>query len=200
MRTDDPGLPHPGAMLDAAERLARLPDLGRAVRQRAVGPMDAGRGMLFINLHPRDLDDEELWSPDAPLSRIAEQTVLEITERASLENVRSVRKRVEALRELGFRIAVDDLGAGYAGLTSFASLQPDFVKFDMSLVRGVDRDPVRQKLIRSMTDLCMEMDIEVVAEGIETPEERDVVVELGCHLLQGFRFGKPGRPFPDVAW
>jgi len=200
MRTEDPGLPHPGAMLDAAERLARLPELGRAVRSRAVGPMIDQPGLLFINLHPRDLDDENLWSVEAPLTSMAERTVLEITERASLENVRSVRKRVEALRDLGFRIAVDDLGAGYAGLTSFASLQPDFVKYDMSLVRGVHRDPVRQKLIRSMTDLCVEMGIEVVAEGIETPEERDVLVKLGCHLLQGFRFGKPGPPFPEVTW
>lgn len=200
MRSENPGLPHPGAMINAAERLARLPDLGRTVRQRAVEPMTPQRGLLFVNLHPCDLEDEDLRSPKASLSRIAARTVLEITERASLESVRNVRQRVEELRALGFRIALDDLGAGYAGLTSFASLQPDFVKYDMSLVRGIHRDPVRQRLIRSMTDLCVEMGIEVVAEGVEIPQERDTLVDLGCHLLQGFLFGKPGRPFPSVTW
>jgi len=202
MRSDDPGLPHPGAVLDAAERLARLPELGQLIRERATAPMlaDEQRGLLFLNLHPRDLVDEHLISRKAPLTALASRTVLEVTERASLDNLSDVRRRVERLRSLGFRIAVDDLGAGYAGLTSFASLQPDYVKFDMSLVRGLDRDPVRQKLMRSMNDLCVEMDIQTVAEGIETEAERDAVIDTGCDLLQGYRIAKPGRPFPDAAW
>ncbi len=202
MRSDDPGLPHPGAVLDAAERLARLPELGQLIRERATEPMlaDEQRGLLFLNLHPRDLVDEHLVSGRAPLTALAHRTVLEVTERASLDNLSDVRGRVERLRSLGFRIAVDDLGAGYAGLTSFASLQPDFVKFDMSLIRGVDRDSVRQKLMRSMNDLCVEMGIQTVAEGIETAAERDAVIDAGCHLLQGYRLAKPGRPFPDAAW
>ena len=202
MRSDDPGLPHPGAVLDAAERLARLPELGQLIRERATAPMlaDEQRGLLFLNLHPRDLVDEHLVSRTAPLTALASRTVLEVTERASLDNLSDVRRRVERLRSLGFRIAVDDLGAGYAGLTSFASLEPDYVKFDMSLVRGLDRDPVRQKLMRSMNDLCVEMNIQTVAEGIETPAERDAVIDTGCHLLQGYLIAKPGRPFPDAAW
>ena len=98
------------------------------------------------------------------------------------------------------RIAVDDLGAGYAGLTSFAQLEPEFVKLDMSLVRDVHRVALKRKLIRSMTTLCKEMGIVVVAEGIETVEERDNVIALGCDLLQGYLFAKPGRPFPEVRW
>ncbi len=101
---------------------------------------------------------------------------------------------------MGFRIAVDDLGAGYAGLTSFALLEPDFVKFDMALVRDVQTSPIRQKLIGSMTTLCREMGMRVVAEGIETVEERDTVMQLGCDLLQGFLLGRPGRAFPTPTW
>ncbi len=202
MRTEDDGFPNPGALLDAAERLARVDELSRTVRHLAVPSvvecLDGGN--LFLNLHPRDLMDSQLFSRKTRLATIADRTVLEVTERATLEDVRDVRHRVDELRELGFRIAVDDLGAGYAGLTSFASLRPEFVKIDMSLVRSVDADPVRRKLIRSMTEVCHDMDIRVVAEGIETTRECEAVVDCGCDLLQGYLLARPGAPFPAVRW
>jgi EAL domain-containing protein (putative c-di-GMP-specific phosphodiesterase class I) len=86
---------------------------------------------------------------------------------------------------------VDDLGAGYAALSSFASLEPDMGKLDMSLLRGVDSHPTRRKLVGAMAELCRNLGILVVAEGIEIEAERDVVVELGCDLLQGFLLGRP---------
>ena len=89
--------------------------------------------LLFINLHAMELDDDSLISAAAPLSRHAARVVLEVTERAPLEKIRDVTARVAQLRALGYRIAVDDLGAGYAGLTSFAHLEPEVVKVDMSL-------------------------------------------------------------------
>lgn len=79
----------------------------------------------------------------------------------------------------------DDLGAGYAGLTSFTQLEPEVAKLDMSLVRGVDVDPRRQSIVRSMRQLCDELRIAVVAEGVETAAERSMLAELGCDLLQG---------------
>jgi EAL domain-containing protein (putative c-di-GMP-specific phosphodiesterase class I) len=106
---------------------------------------------------------------------------------------------VTRLRGLGYRIAIDDLGAGYAGLTSFAQLEPEVVKVDMSLVRGIDSSPVKQKLVRSIIALCTELGIQLVAEGIETPAERDAVVALGGDLCQGYLFAKPGRGFPTPA-
>ena len=125
--------------------------------------------------------------------------VLEVTERTSLEGVRDVTRRVAKLREMGFRIAVDDLGAGYAGLTSFSLLEPEVVKLDMALVRGVDDNPTKQKVIRSMATLCREMGVDMVVEGIETDAERDAVVQLGGDLLQGYLFARPGPPFPRVG-
>src|SRR5207249_3254913 len=98
------------------------------------------------------------------------------------------------------RIAVDDLGAGYAGLSSFAQLEPEVVKLDMTLVRDAPGSLTKQRLIRSMVTLCDEMGLTVVAEGVETAAERDVLVALGCHLLQGYLLGRPGRPFPEVTW
>jgi EAL domain-containing protein (putative c-di-GMP-specific phosphodiesterase class I) len=201
LRSNEPSLPHPGAVLDAATRLGRLDALGRSIRDLAAAPMSgAGIEMLFVNLHVTDLMDPSLSSPDSALSQIAHRVVLEITERSSLDEVKDVRARVAALREMGFRIAVDDLGAGYAGLTSFTLLEPEIVKLDMSLVRDVHQNSTKQKVIRSMTALSQDMGMTVVAEGVETIEERDTLIELDCDLLQGFLFARPGKPFPEVKW
>ena len=202
VRTSEATIPHPGVLLDAAERLERLDELGRAIRSSSAAPVAEApeRGSLFVNLHARDLVDETLFDPDAPLSKVAPRVVLEITERASLDQVKDVRARVADLRALGFRIAIDDLGAGYAGLTSFATLEPEIVKLDMSLIRDVHESPTKQKLIYAMTSLCKEMGMTVVAEGVETVAERDALVDIGCDLLQGYLFAKPGRAFPEFAW
>jgi EAL domain-containing protein (putative c-di-GMP-specific phosphodiesterase class I) len=202
LRSDEPSLPHPGAVLDAATRLGRLEELGRLIRTRAAQPMllapDAGR--LFVNLHVTDLLDPLLVSSVSPLAAIASRVVLEITERSSLDEVRDVRTRIASLREMGYSIAVDDLGAGYAGLTSFTLLEPEIVKLDMSLIRDAHQNSTKQKVIRSMTALSKDMGMIVVAEGVETTAERDVLIELGCDYLQGYFFARPGPPFPEVKW
>jgi EAL domain-containing protein (putative c-di-GMP-specific phosphodiesterase class I) len=202
LRSNENMLPHAGAILDAAERLDRIHELGRAIRARAIEPMPAAPAdaLLFVNLHSRDLMDEMLFSRDAPLSSIAERVVLEITERASLDDVEDARAKVSRLRKMGFRIAVDDLGAGYAGLTSFAMLEPELVKLDMTLVRDIDRSPTKQKLVRSVTGLCKELGMMVVGEGVESEAERDVLIASGCDLLQGYLFARPGKPFPGHTW
>lgn len=202
MRMKHPRIPDPGAMLDAAEKLDVLDALGRAVRARSAAPVAKApeSGILFVNLHPDDLDDPDLSDPGSPLTKIAERVVLEITERKSISSLETLRQRIIGLRELGFRIAVDDLGAGYAGLTSFALLEPDIVKIDMSLVREVDRSPVKQRLVRSITTLCRDMGIAVIGEGIETKAEREMLIECGCDLLQGFLLARPGPPFPSFEW
>jgi EAL domain-containing protein (putative c-di-GMP-specific phosphodiesterase class I) len=144
-------------------------------------------------LHPADLNDDSLFAPDAPLSRHAHRVVLEITERQSLDNISEVRSRFAALRKLGYRLAIDDLGAGYAGLSSVATLNPEVIKIDMSLVRGIDASFTRQVLVRSLVGLGQSIGAEVVAEGIETEAERDVLVDLECRLLQGYLFGRPAK-------
>jgi EAL domain-containing protein (putative c-di-GMP-specific phosphodiesterase class I) len=179
-----------------------MPVLGRAIRDAAAAgfagaPPDV---VLFVNLHPYDLKDDALLAPDAPLSKLAPRVVLEITERAAIDDVNDVRERVAALRSLGFRIAIDDLGAGYAGLTAFAQLEPEVVKLDMSLVRDVHENDTKRRLIRSMTEVCAEMGRLVVAEGIEVRAERDALHELGCELMQGYMFARPAKGFPVVRW
>jgi EAL domain-containing protein (putative c-di-GMP-specific phosphodiesterase class I)/CheY-like chemotaxis protein len=202
LRSDEKALPHPGAILDAAERLGQLHDLGRGTRAAACAPLAQAPHpcALFVNLHSSDLMDDALLSAKSPLSALAERVVLEITERASLEKVTDVTAKLTELRRMGFRIAIDDLGAGYAGLTSFATLEPEFVKLDMSLVRDINRNHTKEAVVRSMASVCKELGMLVVAEGVETAEECDLLVALGCDFLQGYFLAKPGRPFPRFVW
>jgi EAL domain-containing protein (putative c-di-GMP-specific phosphodiesterase class I) len=200
LRSADRALPHPGAILDAAERLERITTLGRGVRSHAakvINHAPESRGLMFVNLHLLDLFDKQLLSPFAPLSKVASRVVLEITERSSLEGQIDLRYRVAELRELGFRIAIDDLGGGHARMGTFSPLDTDFVKLDMSLVRDVDKHQMKQRLIRSVTQLCREQGTQVIGEGVETEAEAEMLVELGCDLLQGYVIAKPGPPFVD---
>jgi EAL domain-containing protein (putative c-di-GMP-specific phosphodiesterase class I) len=201
LRSEEPTLPHPGSLLDAAERLGRLGDLGSCIRRRALATLTADQEwILFLNLHPQDLADDTLLDDLLEHHEHLPRLVLEVTERASLEQVPAARERIASLREAGCRIAVDDLGAGYAGLSSFVQLEPDVVKLDTSLVRDADSSPVKQRLIRSLTEVCKDLGYSVVGEGVETEGERDVLIDLGCDLLQGYRFGRPERPFVQPSW
>jgi len=202
VRNEEPTLRAPPDLFEAAERLGRLRELGRIIRDRVAQtlidvPIESE---IFVNVHALELDDDSLFAATSPLSAVAKRVVLEITERAPLEKIKDVNSRVAQLRAMGYRIAVDDLGAGYAGLTSFAQLEPEVVKVDMSLIRGLDQSPTKQKLLRSMVGLCRELDIKMIAEGIETPEERDTLVRLGGDLCQGYLFARPGRAFPTVKF
>jgi two-component system cell cycle sensor histidine kinase/response regulator CckA len=198
MRTTEPSMPNPGALLDAATQLGRLPLLGRRVRGLSAQAFAtrADEAALFVNLHPEDLDDAELLAATAPLTAIAPRVILEVTERASLDSCSGLGDRIARLRKLGFRIAVDDIGAGYSGLTSFTELTPEVVKIDMSLVRDVHKSTLKQRTIGALTRLCHEIGTLVVAEGVETVEERDCVIALECDLLQGYLLGKPSREPP----
>jgi EAL domain-containing protein (putative c-di-GMP-specific phosphodiesterase class I)/FixJ family two-component response regulator len=203
VRSDEPLMNSPEAILDAADRLGRLRDLGRVIRAKIAGlaqTAGAASAKLFVNLHPSDLNDEELYSQEAPLSRFASHVVLEVTERSSLFGVANVATSVAKLKGLGFQIAIDDLGAGYSGLMSFTELDPEVAKLDMSLIRDIDVDPRRQSIVRSMKQLCDELGILVVAEGVETVAERDMLVHLGCDLLQGYLFARPAREFQAPRW
>lgn len=197
VRSFEPTLGRPDDLLDAAERLGRMHDLGRAIRGMVAKTLRDGppEGLMFVNLHTDDLDDEELYAASSPLSEFSSRVVLEITERAAIDRIVEPMQRMARLRAMGYRIAVDDLGAGYAGLTSFAQLEPEIVKVDMSLVRDLDQSMTKQKLIRSMVDLCRDLQIQLVAEGIETTDERDTLIRLGADLCQGYLFARPAALF-----
>ncbi|HVY29489.1 MAG TPA: EAL domain-containing response regulator [Polyangiaceae bacterium] len=201
VRSSDSDLPNPGLLFDAAERLGRVQELGMRIRDLVSEclPKAPPRASIFINLHALDLMHDSLYLLHAPLAPFAERVVFEVTERASLQRIDDLRARISRLRDLGFRIAVDDLGAGYAGLSSFSQLEPDIVKLDMSLVRGIDASPSKAALVRSMVQVCtQELRMSVVCEGVETAAERDTLHRLGAELLQGYLFAKPERGFREL--
>jgi EAL domain-containing protein (putative c-di-GMP-specific phosphodiesterase class I) len=197
VRSSEPRMPNPSEILDAAARLDRITELGRAVRDQIATDMEdaPSDACILVNLHPTDLEDDTLCDPESPLGKRAARVVLEVTERAALYTVSNVSKRVAALRKMGYRIAIDDLGAGYAGLASFTVLEPEIAKIDMSLVRGIDTDSRRQAIVKSLLALCGELGATALAEGVETKSECDALVSLGCNVFQGYFFAKPGRGF-----
>lgn len=202
LRVREPELPSPPAVIEAAEITGRTDEVGAAVRAAASlaferAPRDAH---LFLNILPLDLMAEELYDSRSAIGMLADRIVLEVTERAELGKVKDAMPRIHRLRALGYRIAVDDLGAGYAGLSSFAALEPEFTKLDMSLVRGAHTSSVKQRVVGSIVSLCRELGSVVVAEGIETKEDRLTLASLGCELMQGYFFAKPAPAFPDVNW
>jgi EAL domain-containing protein (putative c-di-GMP-specific phosphodiesterase class I) len=189
-------------LVGAAESLGSLFPLGRAVRGAVARAMPGAPdgAALFVNLHPHELLDPDLASPDAPLSRVAHRVVLELTERAAVARRAELRERIDVLRRLGFRVAIDDLGAGFSSLDLLADLRPDFVKLDMSLVRRVDRDDARCRIVGHLLRLARDLGAAAVAEGVETTGERDALLSLGAPLLQGYLFGLPGPDLSAPSW
>jgi EAL domain-containing protein (putative c-di-GMP-specific phosphodiesterase class I) len=128
-----------------------------------------------------------------PLDRI----IFEVTEGERVEDGPWFAEILREYKRCGFRTAIDDFGAGYAGLKLLADFQPDLIKLDMDLVRGVDTHRARQAIVSGMVRLCKDMGIQIIAEGIETTGERDFLCDAGIHLMQGYLFAKPA--FKAVA-
>jgi len=198
MRTRDATLSSPADILAVAEKLGEVHTLGQKSRKLIAEVMTQHPEVpgVFVNLHVLDLLDEELYSAESPLRPFAAHIHFEITERMAIEHVPDTHERIGHLRRLGYKIAVDDLGEGYSGLNSFASLEPDAVKLDMSLIRGIEKAPTKRRMVRALASLCRELGTPLVAEGVETQAELDTLVELGADWLQGFLFARPDYPLP----
>lgn len=201
-RSGHPDIPHPGVLFDAGEAAGRTLEIEARIRH-LIGeslvslPPDA---QLFVNLHPNTLDDESFYHETNPLFAAPDRIVLEVTERASLDGITDLQQKICSLKDRGFKIAVDDLGAGYAGLNTFALLQPDIVKLDIDLIRGIDASSTNQRVVSSMVRLGQEIDFLSVAEGIENEQELRTLIDLGCDLLQGFLLARPAKSFTLPVW
>ena len=195
VRSDDPEFKSADKFVRMAERHDAVELLDRAIRERVAADLDAQivPRQVLVNLHPRSLLDESLYAADGPFAHHRERVILEITERENLSAIGDLSARVRRLRDLGHRVAIDDLGSGYSGLSTFTAIVPDIVKFDLELIRDIDHSAAKSKLVRSMTTLCRDMGITTIAEGIETPAERRCAIDLGCDLLQGYLLGRPAR-------
>lgn len=194
LRSADPVLSGPLSVLRAAEEHGLIGRLAEAVATRASTILDGlpGSQRLFVNLHPAELGDPDgLDERLRMLQRYAARITFEITERSSLADARGWEKSVETILRRGFNVAVDDLGSGYSSLSVLAELQPRYIKIDMSIVRDIDRTPRKHRLFDLLCRFADATDTLVVAEGIETQAEADVVRSCGAHFMQGYLFARP---------
>jgi len=180
-----------------AERTELLGAFERLCRSTAIKSAAAlqGRGLLFLNASARAVEDPE-WSNGAVDALLAKSgmspkdVVVELTERMAVTQVDTFSAVLRSFKARGYRVAVDDMGAGYASLQSLASIEPDFLKFDVSLVRDIDKSSIKQGLLESLRSLADKIRARVIAEGIEREEERKTLLSLGVELGQGFLFHK----------
>ena len=147
---------------------------------------------LSLNASVEAILSEEFRATMADIP--AERIVLELTEHTPVEDYTRLSLVIDELRSRGVRLAIDDAGAGFSSLRHILDLQPDVIKLDIGLIRGIDRDPARQSLGRALLAFALDaFDASVVAEGIETPGELAALRELGCPCGQGFLLGRPVR-------
>jgi len=178
---------------------ADLHRFDEACRDRAIR-MAVQLGMkthLNLNFLPNAVFAGENWmerSLEAALSTgfPLERIILEVTEGETIADPAGFARIVNAYRRQGVKLAIHDFGAGYAGLNLLAEFQPDLVKIDMSLVRGINGDGPRQAIVRGVAQVCDDLGIDVIAEGVETAEEYAWFSGLGVRLFQGYFFAKPG--------
>lgn len=161
------------------------------------------RDHLFINMDAEGLAhlhlaEQSLAARAAEFNIAPSRVVLEITERQAVEDFPRLTQYIEQLREEGFKIAIDDAGAGYSSLHSIAELRPDFVKIDRSLVRTIENSPTRRALLSTLTHYAHQIGAHVIAEGLETRDELATVVEMGVSYGQGYLLGKPADHFKSL--
>jgi EAL domain-containing protein (putative c-di-GMP-specific phosphodiesterase class I) len=192
------GIANPQGCFEFAHEAGLAPALESVALQRALPKRKALPPACYLgaNVSATVLTRPEIRAVlenAAPL----EDVVIELTERHPLESLPQSRRAAAWLRRLGARLAIDDVGAGYAGLQWFIELEPDVVKLDRALIRGLERDRWRRTVVRSLVAMCRDVGATAVAEGIETPAELDAARELGVPCGQGFLLGRPSLDEPS---
>jgi diguanylate cyclase (GGDEF)-like protein len=189
-------------LFDTATRAGsgKLWELELACRERILEqiPEEGPGGFLFMNVDPFVLLDAR-FSADVTRARLEgsrlrpEQIVFEITERRAISDFEQFRAAAEHYHRLGFQIAIDDAGAGYSGLQTLVRTRPQFVKLDQELIRNIHVHGLKQNLLRFFVNFARSSGFQLIAEGIETPEELEAVMRLGIHYGQGYFIARPRR-------
>ncbi len=189
------GLESCAAMFDAASRLNMEVELSRMLRWEGVreGLNLPHNSMLFVNTHPLEIRNEGLVDSMANARQLSSEVpiILEVHE-AAITDPREMRELRAQLKELNIGIAYDDFGAGQTRLSELVEAPPDYLKFDISMIRGIDQaPPERQRMLASLVTMVIDLGVNPLAEGIETAGEADVCRDLGFLTAQGFHFGRP---------
>ncbi len=198
-------LERPDLLFAEAEKCGKLWELELLCRSKALEQAEKlpQACKMFINVDPNVIKDprfEKGLTGDLlkELRIAAESIVFEITERTAVDDYQNFRRVLENYRSQGYRIAIDDLGAGCSGMTLLAETRPQFIKIDMTLVRDIDRDFLRQALLKALCDFSRAADMKLIAEGIETFAELKTLIEIGVHYGQGFLLQRPQSEFKSL--
>jgi len=180
------------------DQKARIEAIGMAVRLGIVSRLNLN--FMPQSLHSRAAILTTLEAADRfhlPINRL----VLEVTEGAVIDDQAQFAEVINEYRGLGLKVAIDDFGAGYSGLNLLTDFQPDQIKLDMKLVRGIEHHGPRQAIVRAIDQVCRDLGIDVIAEGVETVEEYAWLANEGVRLFQGYLFAKPAfESFPSVHY
>lgn len=197
-RSSSPLLGRPQALFGAARQLGRVGELEQRVHERFLERLaDCEADVHFLlNVEPASVGSG-LFGPASPLYPHAARIVLEITESSALADDERAYERIAELRRAGFRVALDDLGAGYSNLNTLTALEPELVKYDGELLRDLERSPIKPSLVRSINAICRQLGIGTVAEGLETELQVRQAVDLGCDYLQGHHLS---RELAEPRW
>lgn len=181
----------PNEWFDDALKVDLLPELENTTRRDALEHLQAlpADSYLSLNVTPFAVLDPDFADSlgSCPLDRL----VLEITEHSSVDDYGKIAQALEPLRQKGVRLAVDDAGAGYASFRHILKLKPDIIKLDRSLIQHIDSSSDHRTLAIALLQFARSVGSEVLAEGVETPEELSVLRELGIRLAQGYLLGRP---------
>jgi EAL domain-containing protein (putative c-di-GMP-specific phosphodiesterase class I)/GGDEF domain-containing protein len=199
----------PNRLWEFAEKEKQLYALEKVARQRAIESFlpNNSNWKLFINLNANVIHDPQ-FTPGQTLTFLEkmnltpENVVFEITERQSIDDYASFTKALDHYRKQGYRIAIDDAGAGYSSLQAIAELRPDYIKIDRSIIHRIDRNKIKEILLETLAVFAQKINCQIIAEGIETFEELEIVRRLGVHFGQGYLLGRPQpklQPVPDAV-
>lgn len=199
----DSPLYSPLMLFGTAEHEGRLVELDLLCRRLAIQRFVelALPARLFLNVMPATILEWDFreGATIEYLSRAGlspERVVIELTEHAPIHDYELMRRAVAHYRGMGFRVALDDLGAGYSGLRHWAELRPDVVKIDRHFIEGIDQDSLKQQFLRSIIDVSRNLDCQLIAEGIETREEYHTLWGMQVTYLQGYHFARPSEQPP----
>ena len=158
---------------------------------------------LFINalpstIHEPSFRDEYLQEFLKKYNLKAENLVFEITESLAIQNYETFMEDIRSYTDLGYQIALDDTGTGYSSFETILRIKPHYIKIDITMIRNVDTDPLKQTMIRALVNIAKSINARSIAEGVETVSEYRQIMQLGVDFCQGYLFAKPGPPFPEV--
>jgi EAL domain-containing protein (putative c-di-GMP-specific phosphodiesterase class I) len=192
---------YPGLILDVARACNMVTKVDQAARDSAINALIRGdiAEKVFINISATTAHDP-IEAADRTVETISQagvshdRVVFEVTESDQTLDPGMLKSILLAYREAGFGVALDDVGAGYSSLNLIHQIRPDYIKLDMELIRGVHTDSYKALIAEKIIEIARSLNIETIAEGIESPDELEWVQSHGAHYAQGYFIAKPSEP------